>query len=293
MNKETLLRSLESKENVALFSSIKVIPESLLDSEVALKWLETSVSFRGYGSDSALEEIPKHLINDEIRRRAVKLGVRALFVIDPDDTDIYMELVLMATAISNFGYIMIDERFHTRATVEAIINHDPRHMSLEWEGQAWVKPFLTQDDIDRISAISYHFMMSVGADKVAWSSVKAVLINNPTYYPDLVQRGGGGLLVRMIQDGGWPAKLGGQNLYRPKGIFELASLISKTPEGQVKYHLYCAYLKTFPTSQVIKVMYTEPQRRLLLSLYPQDVLVEHAKTSRPLRGLLLEDALGL
>jgi hypothetical protein len=108
-----------------------------------------------------------------------------------------------------------------------------------------------------------------------------------------VKSGGGDLLVRMIQDGGWPAKLGGQNLYRPKGIFELASLISKTQDHEVKFHLYCACLKTFPISKVLKVMYTERQRKILLSLYPQDVLVEHAKTNRPLRGLLLEDALGL
>jgi hypothetical protein len=293
MNKEILLRSLESKENVALFSSIKVIPESLLDSEVALKWLETSVSLRRQGSDWAIQEIPRHLVNDDIRRSAVKLGVRALMFINPDDTDIYMELVLMATAISNFGYIMIDDRLKTRETVEAIINHDPQHMSLEWNGQAWIKPLLTQADIDRVSAISYNFMMSVGVDNVAWSSVKKVLIDNPDRYPDLMQRGGGDLLVKVVQEGGWPAKIDGQNVYRPKGIFELASLISKTQEHEVKFPLYCACLKTFPINKVLKVMYTEQQRKILLSLYPQDVLVEHAKTNRPLRGLLLEDALGL
>jgi hypothetical protein len=293
MNKETLLKSLESQENLGQFMSFKSIPENLWDFDVALKWLETSVAFRWNGSDLALEAIPKHLINDDIRRAAVRLGVRALLHIHPDDTDIYLELVLQATAASSFGYIMIHESFQTAETLAAIIDHNPRYISMEWNGHQWMKPFLTQAMIDRVGAISYPFAMSVGIRNVAWSSVKEMLVNNPERYPDLTRCGGADLIVKMIQEGGWPAKIDGEFNFKPKGLVLLAGLLMKTEEDSAKRYLYRAYLQTFPIDKVFKVMSAPDRRKLLMEIYPPEALVGLAKDDRNFRGALLEDALGL
>lgn len=293
MNKQELLKALGDPTNAARFSSFESIPEELRDFEVAHKWLVTSVLVRNMGADSALERIPKHLVNDQIRRTAVITSVRALMFIDPQDTDIYMELVLQATAASNFGYIMIHESFQTLETLEAIIDHNPQHMSMNWNGHQWMKPLLTQAMIDRVAAISYPFAMSVGIRNVAWSSVKEMLVNNPDSYQDLTQRGGGDLIVKMIQEGGWPAKLDGYYNYKPKRLTVLAGLLMNAEEGSAKHYLYRAHLQTFPIDKVLKVMNTPEKRNLLLEIYPPEALLVHAKDDRHLRGTLLEDALGL
>jgi hypothetical protein len=293
MNKQELLIALSEEKNASRFSYFESIPDSLLDSEVALKWLETSVKMRGYGSDSAIQKIPQHLISDDIRRSAVKLGVRALMFINPDDTEIYMELVLMATAISSFGYIMIHESFQTLETLEAIIDHDPKHMSMNWKGHQWMKPFLTQAMIDRVATTNYPFAMSVGIRNVAWSSVKEMLVKNPDFYEDLTESGGGDLIVKMIQEGGWPAKIDGETNFKPKGLTLLAGMLMDAEEDSAKRYLYRAYLQTFPIDKVFKVMSAPDRRKLLMEIYPPEALIGLAKDDRNFRGALLEDALGL
>lgn len=293
MNKQELLKDLENKEYSAMFTDFQVIPEQLRDSEVAYKWLESSVSLRSQASEWAFQQIPKHLVNDDIRRLAIEFGVRALKFIHPSDTDIYLELVLRVTAAHGHGFMMVHESFRTTETVNAILDHDPRHMTLLGLGQQWVKPLLTQQMIDRVGASNYTFAMNVGIQNVAWDSAKAMLLKNAVYYADLVARGHGDLLDRMVKEGGWPERLHNRRPYKPKGIFELASIITQSKEGSADRHLYCAYMKTFPTDHVLKVMYTTEQRKILLSVYPSEVLLAHAKKNKPLRGMLLEDALGL
>jgi hypothetical protein len=293
MNKEQLLKDLGNQDYSAVFTDFQVIPESLRDSDVAFMWLYSSINLRSQSSEWSLQQIPKHLVNDKIRRLAVESGVRALKFIDPKDTDIYLDLVLIATATHGHGFMVVHESFRTTETVNAILDHDPKHMTLLGLGQQWIKPLLTQEMIDRVGASNYTFAMNVGIQKVAWASAKAMLLNNAVYYADLITRGHRNLLDKMVQEGGWPERIQNRKPYKPKGIFELASIITQSKEGSSDRHLYCALLKTFPTDRVLKVMYTKEQRKILLDVYPPEVLLAHAKKNKPLRGMLLEDALGL
>jgi hypothetical protein len=293
MTKDQLLKDLDNKDYASLFTDFQVIPEDLRDSEVAFQWLQSSVTLRNQSSDWALKQIPKHLVNDQIRRLALEFGIRALQVIHPSDTEIYLELVLKATAAHGHAFMMVHESFRTTETVNAILDHDPKHMTLLGLGQQWVKPLLTQEMIDRVGARNYTFAMNIGIQNVAWASAKAMLLKNAVYYPDLVIRGHGDLLDKMIKEGGWPETIKNRRPYKPKGIFELASIISQSQKGSAERHLYCALLKTFPTDRILKAMYTREQRKILLDIYPSEVLLAQAKSNKHLKGMLLEEALGL
>jgi hypothetical protein len=293
MNKQQLLQALDCRFVDDLYASFDAIPENLRDTEVIIKWVQTNVNHRILGSEFALREIPKRLVNDEIRREALKLGAHALEHIHPDDTHIYLELVLQATKAHWFAYKLIHERFKTRETLQAIIDHDSRRMDLSRDGQAWIRPLLTKDMIDRVGAISYPFARSVGLQNVAWPSLRKMLAENSYYYYELVDREGDGLLVKMIQDGGWPDEVDGLRSSKPKGLFQLVGLISQCDKDSNHYRLYCAHLKTFPVNHVIKVMSSPDRRKILRSIYPPEVLLAHAKSNRALKGELLEDALGL
>jgi hypothetical protein len=300
MKKQQLLQALDCRYVDDLYGNFDAIPEALCDTEIVIKWMQTSFHHRFRGADFVLGAIPKPLVNDEIRRAAVDLGVHALGLIHPDDTDIYLELVLKATKASNFAYKLIHERFKTRETLEAIVDHDTEHMALTEQWQAWIGPLLTQDMIDRVGESNYLFAKSVGLHNLSWPSLKKLLVNSTKYYENLVVLEGDGLLVKMIQDGGWPDKISGLKSHKPKGLFELAELITKykaegdrSPWGSDEYRLYCAYLKTFPTNLVVKVMNTPTRREILLGIYPSDQLLPYVKSNRALRVPLLEDSLGL
>jgi hypothetical protein len=293
MIKQELLKTLETEEGATLYSSFDDIPKNLRDPEVAFKWLESSVNVLGKMPDWSTMQIPKHLFDDDVRRLAVKVSVRALMLINPDETDIYLELVLLATGASSYGYNLIDQRFRTRETLSAIIDHNPLYMSLNLNGQQWIKPLLTQADIDRVSANNYEFMMSVGVDGVAWHCLKNALITHPQSYPDLVGRGHGDLLLKMIQEGGWPAPAEEVEYAKPDDLRGLAFCLEMSERESPSYWLYCAHLQTFPIDQVVEVMNTLKLRKILMDVYPADVLRANSKANRPLRGLLVEDALGL
>lgn len=295
MNKQELLGALDSDVKDVLYVEFDSIPEALRDTEVAIKWIQTSSPQAFSRTANVLEQIPKHLVNDEVRRAAVNHDISALRYIHPDETDIYLELVLKVTGSSIFGYKYVHESFQTQATVEAIIENCHFHLTMS-PLQEWVRPFLTQEMIDQVGATSYRFAISIGFEKMSWSSLKALLINSSDYYEDLVLRGKSHLLVKMVQDGGWPAMIGGEKCYKPRGLFELAGLITQYNGEGAQYRLYCALLQTFPINFAIKVMKTPAQQKILLSLYPHDDLLAYAKTltnSRALRGMLIEDALGL
>jgi hypothetical protein len=300
MNKQELLIALDAREHRELYNSFDAMPEDLLDTEVVIKWMQSTFFQRLRGASTVLVAVPKHLVNDEVRRVAVSLGADALECIHPEDTDIYLELVLKATADSSFGYKFIHESFKTTEILELIIDNCHRHLDLlSWPYQEWVRPLMTQDMIDRVAATNYRFAVGIGLQNISWSAMKELLINRSDSYEDVVSHGGAHLLVRMIQEGGWPAQINGQRSYRPRGLFELANLITQYKDESGlgdQYLLYCAYLKTFPINSVIKVMNAPERRDILMSLYPHDDLLAHAKTtnnSRALRGMLVEDALGL
>jgi hypothetical protein len=293
VNKQQFLQALECRFLDDQYYSFDAIPEALRDTEVIIKWMQTSVHHSRFGSNFALKKIPKRLVNDEIRKEAIVLGAHALEYIHPDDTKIYLELVLQATKAHWFAYKLIHERFKTRETLQAIVDHDPRNMALSHDGQAWIAPLLTQDMIDRVGAISYPFARSVGLQNVAWPSLKKMLAKNSYYYYELVDREGDGLLVKMIQEGGWPDEVDGLRSSKPKGLFQLVGLISQCDKDSNHYRLYCAHLKTFPVNHVIKVMSSPDRREILRSIYPPEVLLAHAKNNRALKAELLEDALGL
>jgi hypothetical protein len=63
--------------------------------------------------------------------------------------------------------------------------------------------------------------------------------------------------------------------------------------GSDRESLHMAYLMTYPMDQVIPLLCEDKKARLVLEMYSKEALAPYVKKYRVLRGVVLEEALGL
>jgi hypothetical protein len=284
----------EVQTEASRFKDFASIPQECLNTANIMLWMESVFKKTGTNPSKLLPQIPKQYITDELLKRAIDLSSSSLGEIKPSDTDDYLGLVLHALKSFNYlAWCFVDESYRTQATLDVLIENEVR-IGLEDPSTEWIKPLLNQQRIDRISAYNYEFALDVGLDKVSWEIVKTLLAKQPGGYKDLDLQGDLHYLSRMLAENVWPEPIRGFQ-YRP--LENLADGVSRFMKTEINkpptYYLFKAYVMSFPVDQVIAAMKTPVRRKVLLELYPTEVLRKHSGGDRELRGRLLEDEIGL
>lgn len=292
MTKAEFLKWLQISPEPYLYSGFSSIPKDIRDPEVIERWLEHTVKKCSGGSDHAFSEIPANLVTDSIRYKAIELGVRALHYIKPEDTQAYLDLVVYAAGISNFGILMIHESFKTTETLQAIVDRAPQNLDLQWNSQQWICELLTQEMIDKVAPQNFKFAFSLPDETASWEVQRQHIITDHKTLKDLQQRGRQDLLIRLLDEGGWPEWTGFTPQRADTIGFAAARLMIADPESD-ELILYRAKLMSYPIKEVIGVMNTPARRKVLMELYSPEVIRQNMKHDRALRGAVLEQDLGL
>lgn len=274
------------------FRDFGAIPQEFVNTENAMLWMSTLLKKLRVNPSDSLKQIPPELKTHELLIKAVDLSVSALGAIKPSDTDDYLGLVLRAANNFNMAFFYIDESYRTTEVLDALIDNQVM-FDLEEPYFDWVKAMLTPQQMDKIAANDFWFAMSVGFERLSWDVVKGLLKTHTAEYQYVASQGLLPYLTRMVAENEWPESRK-KFQYQPlkslaDGVTRMMRVGQKTPQ----YHLFKAYVLSFPVEEVIAAMRAPARQKVLLEMYPTEVLLKHSRDDKALRGKLLELEMGL
>lgn len=290
MTRKEFLSALENDPDS--YEEFSNIPEAFRDSEMAASWMTTLSKQQVSTSTHTLQQIPAELQNQKVLLTAVEINSMALKLIKPEQADDYLAIVLVAVHKASYAFKLMDDSYKTEAVLDEFID-DHVFFDLETGHMDWILPMLNQERIDKISAYSFWFALSVGLENVSWDVVKEQLKKTPDNYSFMDKLGQLGFLSKMLKEDEWP-KSEGNLTYKPfKSLADGVSRFMRSDKESALHCLHKAYVMTYPVEEVIAAMKTPARREVLLNMYPTDVLRQHSGSDRELRGKLLEQEIGL
>lgn len=105
----------------------------------------------------------------------------------------------------------------------------------------------------------------------------------------LRSRGRLDLVAETIEVHGWPSN----RIDVPSSLEEAVDLVLESNLGQYRETLYMGYVMLFPIEDVVPAMKGARLKKLLLEMFPAEALQPFMKRDKALKGVLLEDAMGL
>jgi hypothetical protein len=274
------------------YESFHAIPVEHRSPETVVTWMKTQHIKLDISSTDSLSQVPADLKTEQVLLMAVEITPEAIGVIKPAETDNYLEIVLAAVHKATKAFLLMDDSYKTEEVLDAFIA-DKVFFDLDFDHLDWIRPLLNQDRIDKISAYSFWFATSIGLEKVSWPVVREWLKKDIDKYSRLDASGQLCYVSKMLKENEWP-KNEGKLSYRPlKNLADGVMRFMRSPVESDFHYLYKAYVLTFPVDEVIASMKTSTRRKMLMELYPLDVLRQHAQGDRDLLGKILEQELGL
>lgn len=281
------------------FSDINCIPEEIADAEVYDAWHTHVVDYCGAGADIALEQIPVKFVTDDLRRKAIYRSVRSLIYISPEHTDSYRELVLYGLKQSKMTFMMMHNSLRTLDFIKEVVDIVPGVFDFKWNAQGWIESVMTKELRDKVLLTNVRLALSLPEDQVTWGQWKHLFTTQEGAIEILDQNDRLDLYVRYLQEGNWPEHESGNSPAKPDSLNGLADILTKIEANSDHYPpdafslIYKAKLLSLPIEDVIPVMKSADRIKVLMNLYPEDVLRKHMKLNRSLRGALLENDLGM
>jgi hypothetical protein len=274
------------------FRDFGAIPQEFVNTENAMLWMTTLSRKLRISPSLSLRQIPNELITHDLLIKAVDLSVSALGSIDPEQVDDYPAIVLRAANNLSMAFHYIHESYRTEAMLDALIENQVT-FDLEEPWMDWVKALLTPQQMDKIAANDFWFAMSVGFERLSWDVVKGLLKTHTAQYQHVASQGLLPYLTRMVTENEWPESRK-KFQYQPlKSLADGVTRMMRVGQMTPHYHLFKAYVLSFPVEEVIAAMKAPARQKVLLEMYPVEVLLKHSRDDKALRGKLLELEMGL
>mgnify|MGYP003552239641 FL=1 len=268
------------------------LPQEYLDKDLIMEWLDSP--------SGALSEVPKHLVDDDIRRHAFRRPHEEmqqhqypLKAISMSDTSCYEDLALLALEKSEWNMEYVDPAFHSEAFFLKALEVNPQ--SMLYFMTSWTKTRAQWTDAMINSAVSksLDYLPFFGASQVKKESLER-LINEAGYTP--VQLANAGLLDvmgNMMGEGYWPKKV-----EKPSSLEDALHLLKDVNGSDDTLTVcYSAFVRNHSMEGVLPLMKSLELETLMLELYTTEELMPHLRTglvkSGRVKGKVLEDGLGL
>jgi hypothetical protein len=98
------------------------------------------------------------------------------------------------------------------------------------------------------------------------------------------------LIAEKIKFNGW---LDSENYPEPSSLGEAIDYLLEQRPAFSPEALYMGYVMLYPIDDVVPAMKGNRLAKLLLEMYPAEALKPYMKRNNALRGVILEDAMGL
>jgi hypothetical protein len=281
------------------FCSLKVlrfaeIPEEFQTAETAKQWLMHKEVMSNETLSACYEEIPLALRSFEVMLYAAKTC----------NVNVLMGL----SATQTPGYVFLAEAV-TRRNYKAIASVDPEvlwqilpdfcwnnidtidEISKEFD---WFRGALSKETFDKC-CMNVEFALDSPIEKIPENLLREMIVKNYSAYPAFRKRGLFHVMADRITAGDWPPVSSDYGFYadKPLSLNDGISLLKEQEPGSDHETLYMAYAMTHPIEQVVPQMRDRELKVLLAEMYTLEELKPFMKADRELRGVMLEDGLGL
>lgn len=274
--------------------TFKDLPKEYLDKEIISLWLN--------GTYGEFVQIPKRFVDDDLRRQAVSmshdsLAVRdyPLGVIEPEDTQIYEELALLALeqCYMNMKHVdcaLYSEAFFLKAlelnsmAMIVFFTGSPDRAGIEW----------TQAMIDSAVSKEVKYLKYIPKDKIKRECLERLVVDGTECSTDLEAAGLLDFMSDLMRGGYWPKLVDKPS--SPKEALYLMLDVHVAAENLKVY--YKAFVRSHPMDEVLPLMKSPEMQTLMLEIYRDEELIPHLRTgllkgAGRVRGKLLENGLGL
>jgi hypothetical protein len=296
---DRVLDAQENNTDMANFLEFTDIPDSRHDEDSLAGWLYHS---------GELSAIPKYLRTELVLQAAAYWDVEALTVIDPSDSENYYYLIDLALSnrASRIGFV--DNKHFSEELIVKVCSNHPRSIEhINWD--SGINKFLTKKSISQIassSILGIHYLIMVdvvGLSEIADEDIKSAIVKSPDDFNKLEELNKLHLLSELLSEGFWPefrlmttshfSSFGIDIHIPPASIKDSLEYLSASTDYHARL-LCLAVVRNFPIESIIPAALDTPGGvKKLFDIYSEDELKPYIKQYRPLRGMMLEQSLGL
>jgi hypothetical protein len=297
----------KDQDNLAAMSEVSVVTKinmsefeiafddlAVKTSIIALHWLKAMIRLDVKPVQDFWVQISPELLTDRLREVAVRTSSEMIKLIEPEDTEDYLKLFLIAHKNGDNAAQYIHPDYRTTATVEAMIESTP-FFEKTYKANPWVAAVMTPELVEKASQKYIMFMCDLPRVKISQAALKAHLEKDFNGY--LKMRGAKKLKLaaEYLKEEGWPESVGifkgGQAM--PRSTLEGFERLSENVLNAQVFALHMAWLINQPMDEVLELMGNRRYAHLIIEMYTLEELMPFMKNHYKLKGLLLEDSLGL
>jgi hypothetical protein len=292
------LEELQRHEFLVEEISFSEMPAEHIDNEVIQLWLQCPWA--------SLHYVPKHFLDDDLRRFAVSLPVSGkttdifpLAHIKKADTENYAEIAMLAIKTSGYNMVNVDPSLHSeafflkaleansKALVQFVDGIKRQRGKIEW----------TQAMIDSAVSKDVAYLMTLDSSKIKMECVETMIQTSGATLSQLANIGLLPVMSEMVKKGLWWST----SVTKPASLTECLDTLSTilyVPILNEQTILFKAYACSFPAAQVLPLLSQPGREGLMLELYSHEELVAHMSDGllnehKQLKGRLLETEMGL
>ena len=273
-----------------LVHSFADIPEHLQSYDVAEEWFISMISVKKKSLETCFSEVPEKFWTAKFLATVTKSGCNVLGLIDPGKSPAHQSMAFTCARVNYKNLVALDPKYRTDFA-EHLAWNNLREMHLIAKAFPWIRDHISEEAVVRC-CLNIDFAMGY---KVLPDGIgKQILLNGDGF--EIIRAVGRlDVLVGQIGAGEWPDKISGFGYPggRPNTLDDGIYCVSGTSANNARQALYMAYVMTYRMDDLIPLMCERKLHKLVLEMYPKEALTPYMKKYRDLRGVVLEEALGL
>jgi hypothetical protein len=288
MTREELIRDIRGWE---VEYSFKNLPKEHLDKDLIKEWLS--------GPFGELSQVPKHLLDDDIRRHAITfyhencqdIPLKSILV---SDTPNYEELALLALGQSSTFMAYVDPSVYSEAFFLKALEVSGASMMHFEPGRGNAKIEWTEAMIDAAVSQSCSYLSYFHKSQIKKESFKRMLLDGVVSAIHIANAGFADFIVDAMRDGYWP-----KDEKKPSSLDEAFYFLQDAKKSsRTREIYYTAFVRHLPMEEVLPLMKSPELQDLMLEIYSTEELMPHLRTgflksAHRVRGHLLGEGLGL
>lgn len=271
------------------------LPAEHLDKELISFWLM-------HGAYGDFTKIPKHLVDDDLRRQAVSMRHDSLAVRDyplgaimMDETACYEELVLLAIKQCEMNMTHVDRALYSEALFLKALEVNSRALITFLTGSQYKGRIeWTEAMIDSAVSKDVQYLKYLPKERIKRESLERLVTEGTECATDLEKAGLLDIMSDVMRGGYWP-----RLMKKPSSLKEALYLMLDVHHSAENVKVsYKAFVRSHPAQEVLPLMKSPEMQVLMLEIYSTDELMPHLRTgllkgAPRVRGKLLENGLGL
>jgi hypothetical protein len=274
-----------------LFSNFDEIPQRFQSGWVALEWFKSmATSSPNQSLEQLFCQVPSEFWSMEFLLAASDAGCNILGHIDMGKDNNHASAGLRCMRKNYKHLSALDPKYRGLAAEHMAWNstHNVHLIAREFP---WFRDHLQSSELERC-CINIDFVLDSVDLPV---DIRRKILLNGDGLDTIRACGRLDVLADQIAIGWWPKRISGFELSTPipTSLEDAVSWIPLCQPDKVVESLYMSYLMNQPIDQVIPLMCERKMAKLVLEMYSEEALAPYLKKYRALRGVVLEDAMGL